>query len=82
MSTINGQVDAVNAGNNDSGIVYNKVMLEEGGYKASVVPEELAGHLERRQGCQEGKPEGLHVVAWSRCRSRCDQRPAGNRQSH
>jgi multiple sugar transport system substrate-binding protein len=31
ISTINGTVYAVNAGNNDSGILYNKVMLKEAG---------------------------------------------------
>ena len=31
MSTINGNVDAVNAGNNDSAILYNKSMLEAAG---------------------------------------------------
>ncbi|MCU1495007.1 MAG: hypothetical protein JWO62_2771 [Acidimicrobiaceae bacterium] len=31
ISTINGQVDAVNAGNNDSGILYNKVMFKKAG---------------------------------------------------
>jgi multiple sugar transport system substrate-binding protein len=42
MSTIGGKVYAVNAGNNDSGIVYNKVMLEKAGVKVPWVPKTWA----------------------------------------
>ncbi|MCU1490873.1 MAG: hypothetical protein JWM85_2278 [Acidimicrobiaceae bacterium] len=39
ISTINGQVDAVNAGNNDSGILYNKVMLKKAGVAVPWTPK-------------------------------------------
>jgi multiple sugar transport system substrate-binding protein len=42
MSTIGGKVYAVNAGNNDSGLVYNKLMLEKAGIKMPWVPKTWA----------------------------------------
>ncbi|HTZ22730.1 MAG TPA: extracellular solute-binding protein [Streptosporangiaceae bacterium] len=39
ISTINGQVDAVNAGNNDSAILYNKPLLEKAGIKMPWQPK-------------------------------------------
>jgi multiple sugar transport system substrate-binding protein len=45
MSTIGGKVYAVNAGNNDSGLVYNKVMLEKAGIKMPWVPKTWADIL-------------------------------------
>ena len=39
MSTIKGNVYAVNVGNNDSGIVYNKAMLVKAGVKVPWVPK-------------------------------------------
>jgi multiple sugar transport system substrate-binding protein len=39
ISTINGQVYAVNAGNNDSAILYNKPMLEKAGIKMPWQPK-------------------------------------------
>jgi multiple sugar transport system substrate-binding protein len=45
MSTLNGQVYAVNAGNNDSGLLYNKAMLTKAGIKMPWTPHTWADVL-------------------------------------
>jgi multiple sugar transport system substrate-binding protein len=57
MSTINGQVDAVNAGNNDSGILYNKVMLEKAGIKLPWVPKNWQDILNVAKAVKKANPK-------------------------
>lgn len=57
MSTISGQVDAVNAGNNDSGIVYNKVMLEKAGIKMPWEPKNWQDILNVAKAVKKANPK-------------------------
>ncbi|MGA3352566.1 MAG: extracellular solute-binding protein [Acidimicrobiales bacterium] len=57
MSTINGQVDAVNAGNNDSGIVYNKVFLEKAGIKLPWYPKTWQDILNVAKAVKKANPK-------------------------
>lgn len=57
MSTINGQVDAVNAGNNDSGIVYNKVFLKKAGIKLPWYPKNWQDILNVAKAVKKANPK-------------------------
>jgi multiple sugar transport system substrate-binding protein len=57
MSTIGGKVYAVNAGNNDSGLVYNKIMLEKAGIKMPWVPKTWADILTAAKAVHKSDPK-------------------------
>jgi multiple sugar transport system substrate-binding protein len=57
MSTINGKVYAVNAGNNDSGILYNKVMLEKAGIPMPWVPKTWQQVLSTAEKVKKAEPK-------------------------
>ncbi|MGA2530594.1 MAG: extracellular solute-binding protein [Acidimicrobiales bacterium] len=57
MSTIDNEVDAVNAGNNDSGIVYNKVMLEKAGVKMPWDPKNWQDILNVAKAVKKANPK-------------------------
>jgi multiple sugar transport system substrate-binding protein len=57
MSTIGGKVYAVNAGNNDSGLVYNKVMLEKAGIKMPWDPKNWADIITAAKAVHKAEPK-------------------------
>ena len=82
ISTINGTVYAVNAGNNDSGILYNKVMLKKAGVAVPWVPKTWQDLITVAQKVHKAEPESLRTVGGGRCGRRPDQRSPGDRQPH
>ena len=57
ISTINGQVYAVNAGNNDSGILYNKVMLKKAGVAVPWAPKNWQDIIAVAQKVKKANPK-------------------------
>ena len=57
MSTIGGKVYAVNAGNNDSGILYNKVMLKKAGVSLPWVPKNWQQVLSAAEKVKKAEPK-------------------------
>ena len=82
ISTIKGTVYAVNAGNNDSGILYNKVILKKAGVAVPWVPKTWQDIITAAREGPQVRPEGLCTVGGGRCRRRPDQCAPGDRQPH
>ncbi len=57
MSTIGGKVYAVNLGNTDGGIVYNKLMLEKAGIKMPWVPKTWADIIAAAKAVHKAEPK-------------------------
>ena len=80
MSTIDGQVDAVNAGNNDSGIVYNKVFLKKAGIKLPWYPKTWQDILNVAKAVKKANPKVYALWLGAGVGAGATQRPPGNRQ--
>ena len=80
MGDYNGTLYAINNGNNDFGVFYNKVMFKQAGLPTNWAPKNWNDILTAADGDPQEAAEGRRAVARRRRRRRADEHPAGHRQ--
>ena len=82
MSAIGGQIYAINAGNNNTGLLYNKAMLTKAGVKMPWDPKNWAQILQVAAEGQGRESRRVAALGGFRRRRRADECAPGQRQPH